>query len=93
MFIGAGHAQFFFERWQGEIFVGLVWFAFLFRVGLMQFFVGVALSEPGGVILVGLGRQIICLDVGLAQFFVLLSELPVRLWHCFVCAVAGTAFC
>ena len=36
-------------------------------------FVGVALSESGGVILVGLGRQIICLGVGLAQFFVLLS--------------------
>ena len=49
-------------------FVELAWFAFFFRVGLTQFFVGVALSESGGNILVGLGRQILWLGVELAQF-------------------------
>ena len=50
------HMGFLFERWQGESFVELAWFAFVFRVGLMQFFVRVALSESGENILVGLGR-------------------------------------
>ena len=77
-----GSHGFLHERWQGETIVELVWFAHLFRVGLTQFFVGVALSDSRGNVVVGLGRQILLLGVELAQFFcffVFLSELPVGL--------------
>ena len=50
-------------RWQGERALELVWFAFLFRVGLTQLFVGVALSESGANTGVGLGRQFLWLGV------------------------------
>ena len=56
--------------------VELVWFDFFFRVGLTQFFVGVALSESGGNVVVGLGRQILWLGVELAQCFVFAFRAP-----------------
>jgi hypothetical protein len=58
-----GSHGFLHERRQGESIVELMWFAFLFRVGLTQFFVGVALSDSGGNVVVGLG-QFFCLRGG-----------------------------
>ena len=54
-----GSHGFLFERRQGEIFVGLVRFTFLFRVELAQLFVGFALSGS---------------PIGLSQFFFLFGR-------------------
>ena len=70
-------------------------FTFLFRVGLAQLFVGVALSElDEGEILVGLGRQMLRFGVfGLAQFFCLAFGVSCWALAFFVHAAAGATFC
>ena len=64
-----GSHGFLFERRQRENLVDFVRHVFLFRVGLAQLFVGVALSESGdqGKCLVGLGRKMLWFDVELTQ--------------------------
>ena len=101
-----GWHGFLFERWQGENFVELVRLTFLFRVGLVQLFVGAALlGSPVGLsqfllerrekkCFVQLARLIVLFPIVLAQLFVGVGLLGVARWTCvFLFAVAGKIWC